>query len=69
MISVKDFSFDSPGELYCQRKSGRRGMRYRRFTTAVAAIRYEMETLEPGDLLGCTLEVEEKRYGHDLSEE
>jgi hypothetical protein len=38
-------------------------MMYRRFTTAAAAIRYAMETLEPGDLLGCTLEVEGERYG------
>lgn len=61
---VDGFDYSAPAELFPSRgKRGKNQMRYRRFDTAAAALRFAIEEMSPPVLLGAFLEVEEKRFG------
>ena len=58
------FDYNAPAELFPSRgKRGKNQVRYRRFDTAAAALRFAIEEMPPPVLLGAFLEVEEKRFG------
>ena len=65
LIDAANFDYSSAAELFPQRsrKSRRPVMKYRRFESAAAAIRYAIEELPSELLLGAYLEVDEKRFG------
>jgi hypothetical protein len=58
------FDYNSQAELFPTRgsRSGRKQFRYRRFEKAAYAIRFAVEELPPGALVGASLEVDEERY-------
>jgi len=59
------FDFGAPAELFPSRnRKVRSTVRYRRFDHAADAIRFAMEELPPPQLLGATIEVGERRLGH-----
>ena len=62
-VLVTAFDYSAPAELYASSsKTGKRPMRYKRFKTASAAIRYAVEELPPELLLGSALEVNDERF-------
>lgn len=65
LIDAANFDYSVAAELFPQRsrKSRRPVMKYRRFESAAAAIRYAIEELPSELLLGAYLEVDEKRFG------
>jgi hypothetical protein len=61
---LRGFDYGAPAELYPSRsKQGRGRITYRRFNSAAEALRYAMEEIPPGVLLGAYLEVDEARFG------
>ena len=65
LIDAANFDYSVAAELFPQRsrRSRRPVMKYRRFESAAAAIRYAIEELPSELLLGAYLEVDEKRFG------
>lgn len=60
---LSGFDFKATAELYPSRSRRARGpFTYKRFNTAAEALRFAMEQMPSGALLGATLEVEEARY-------
>ena len=62
-----EFDYRAPAEFYAGRslRAKRAALAYQRFDQAADAIRYAMETLDPGLLRGSFLEIEETRYSGD----
>lgn len=58
------FDFTAPAELFPSKGKGprRKAVSYKRFDTAAIAIRYAIEELDPDNLSGAVLEVDEDRY-------
>jgi hypothetical protein len=65
MTSV--FDYGAPAELFRSKGKGFRSknVTYQRFDSASIAIRYAIEVLEPDQLAGAVLEVNEERYDKD----
>ena len=60
---LSGFDYQSSAELYPSRSRRARGpFTYKRFNTAAEALRFAMEQMPEGALLGATLEVSEARY-------
>ncbi|MGD9920247.1 MAG: hypothetical protein AB7V13_02215 [Pseudorhodoplanes sp.] len=60
---LSGFDFKAPAELYPSRSRRVRGpFSYKRFNTAADAIRFAVEEMPGGALLGATLEVNEARF-------
>jgi len=60
---LSGFDFKAPAELYPSRSRRARGpFTYKRFNTAAEALRFAMEQMPEGALLGATLEVSEARF-------
>jgi hypothetical protein len=64
---MSDFDYNSSAELFPTRRrtAKRQPIGYKRFDHAANAIRFAMEDLSPGLLLGAYLEVDEERYDSD----
>jgi hypothetical protein len=64
---MTEFDYNSAAELFStrRRRSGRQPFGYKRFEQAADAIRFAMEDLPQGALIGAYLEVSEVRYGSD----
>jgi len=64
---MAEFDYDAAAELFPTRRRlpRREPFGYKRFTQAAQAIRFAMEDLPPGCLVGAFLEVDEQRYGSD----
>jgi hypothetical protein len=60
--TVPGFDFKAPAELFPTRNRKQRGMSYRRFNTAAEAIKFAIEDMPSGYLLGTHLEVNERRF-------
>jgi hypothetical protein len=60
------FDYLAQAELFPARPRGfrRLDISYKRFESAADALRYAIEELPPGLLLGAILEVDEERYDH-----
>lgn len=58
------FDYCAPAELFPAKGKGfrRQMVSYRRFESAAVAIRYAIEELEPDQLVGAVLEIDEDRY-------
>ena len=67
---MAEFDYNAPADLYPSRSwKGNRPVGYRRFETAAEAIRFAIEIMPSGLLLGAVLEVEEERLnGHRIRE-
>jgi hypothetical protein len=60
---LSGFDFKAPAELYPSRSRRVRGpFSYKRFNTAAEAVRFAIEEMPQGALLGATLEVNEARF-------
>jgi hypothetical protein len=61
---MSDFDYSREAELFPTRtrRGGRSGFAYRRFARASDAIRFAIEDLPSGLLVGAHLQVEEERY-------
>ena len=60
---LSGFDYKAPAELYPSRSRRVRGpFSYKRFHTAAEALRFAMEHMPEGALLGATLEVNEQRF-------
>jgi len=64
---MAEFDYDAAAELFPTRRRlpRREPFGYKRFTQAAQAIRFAIEDLPPGCLVGAFLEVDEQRYGSD----
>lgn len=63
---TKAFDFSVEAELFfAQRKYQRSAVGYRRFSYAAEAIRFAIEELPAGQLVGAFIEVDGERYGAD----
>jgi Arc/MetJ-type ribon-helix-helix transcriptional regulator len=59
------FNFDAPAELFPSRNNKiAKKLKYRRFNSAAEAIRFAVEDMPEQLLLGTTIEIDEKRLGH-----
>jgi hypothetical protein len=61
--SVFDFSVEAELFQAPSKRHKRSAVRYRRFSHAADAIRFAVEELPPGLLLGTLLEIDGERYG------
>jgi hypothetical protein len=61
---MAEFDYSREAELFPtrSRKGGRSGFAYRRFARAADAIRFAIEELPSGLLVGAHLQVDEERY-------
>jgi hypothetical protein len=60
---LSGFDYKAPAELYPSRSRRVRGpFSYKRFNTSAEALRFAMEQMPEGALLGATLEVNEQRF-------
>jgi hypothetical protein len=64
---MAEFDYKCAAELYStrRRRSGRQPFGYKRFEQAADAIRFAIEDLPQGALVGAFLEVGDERYGSD----
>jgi hypothetical protein len=64
---MAEFDYDAAAELFPTRRRlpRREPFGYKRFDRAAQAIRFAIEELPPGCLVGAFLEVDEQRYGSD----
>lgn len=62
---MEAFDYNGEATLYCCKTSrGRQNaLTFRRFDRAAEAVRYAIEELSPKALAGCSLEVDDERYG------
>jgi hypothetical protein len=62
---MAEFDYDAAAELFSTRRGlpRRQPFGYKRFARAALAIRFAMENLPEGSLVGAFLEVDEQRYG------
>jgi hypothetical protein len=60
--AVARFDYDAAAELFPTRGRKHRAMSYRRFARAADAVRFAIEDMQPHQLLGAYLEVNEKRF-------
>jgi hypothetical protein len=64
--AMAEFDYNALAELFPTRRLPRRqSFGYKRFAKAALAIRFAMEDLPRGCLVGAFLEVNERRYGSD----
>ena len=65
-MSVRNFDFSEPAELFSGSKWGGRppAITYQRFDAAAEAIRYVVEELSDVGQRACVLEVDESRFSH-----
>ncbi len=64
---MAEFNYDAAAELFSTRRRlpRRQPFGYKRFSRAANALRFAMEDLPEGALVGAFLEVDEQRYGSD----
>lgn len=64
---MAEFDYDAAAELFSTRRGlpRRQPFGYKRFARAALAIRFAMEDLPEGSLVGAFLEVDEQRFGSD----
>jgi hypothetical protein len=64
-LIVDTFDYTAPAELFPSRnRKIASKVKYRRFDRAADAIRFAMEELPEPLLLGATIEIDERRLGH-----
>lgn len=62
---MQKFDYGAPAELFPSRnRKVASKVKYRRFDSAAAAIRFAMEELPEPQLLGACIEIDERRFGH-----